>query len=95
MVYTIRDHGILSYANRAALPDWLRTTQQVEELQTLTSAALRLERLIPLAKGLGAEVLVVDFKLSEQLIAAYPVDIVFKNETYTILNLRNPDHCRK
>ena len=95
MVYTIRDHGILSYANRAALPDWLRTTQQVEELQTLTSAALRLERLIPLAKGLGAEVLVVDFKLSEKLIAAYPVDIMFKNETYTILNLRNPDHCRK
>lgn len=95
MVYTIRDHGILSYANRAALPTWLNTTLQVEELQTLTSAALRLERLIPLAKSLGAEVLVVDFKLSEKLIAAYPVDIVFKNETYTILNLRNPDSCRK
>lgn len=94
MVYTIRDHGLLSYANRAALPAWLQTTRQVEHIQSLTSADLRLQRLIPLAMDLGAQVLVIDFRVSQALLANYPVQTIFQNETYTILDLNNPNPCR-
>ena len=46
-----------------------------------------LTKLAPLAKSLQADYLVVDFPLTPEQIAAFPVDLVWQNDTFTLLKL--------
>ena len=87
MVYTARDRGIMSYADRSALPAWLETTKQWESLRVITDPQARLEGLVPLALNLKADYLVIDFEVSPETIAGLPVTVVMQNEAYLLFKL--------
>lgn len=88
MVYTVRDAGLFLYSNRAAYTDWLPTTRQVDAIQLLTDPNQRLARLVPIAQQYKADYLSVDFSLEGVDLTDYPVELVWKNNTYTLLKLR-------
>jgi hypothetical protein len=88
MVYTVRDAGLFLYSNRAAYTDWLPTTRQVDAIQLLTDPNQRLARLVPIAQQYKADYLSVDFPLEGVDLKGYPVELVWKNNTYTLLKLR-------
>ncbi len=84
MVYTTRDSGILGYADRAALPDWLETTKKWEALRSIANPQERLAGLILLAEYLKAYYLVIDFQVTPESYATLPLTIVMQNGTYTL-----------
>ncbi len=88
LVFTTRDNGILSYANRAALPAWLAITRQVEALQDMPDPQQRLERLVPLAVSLKATYLAIDFAVTPQALTGFPVKVIMQNDTYTLMELK-------
>jgi hypothetical protein len=88
MVYTVRDAGLFLYANRAAYTAWLPTTRQVDAIQLLTDPNERLARLVPIAQQYQADYLSVDFSLEGVDLKGYPVELVWKNNSYTLLKLR-------
>ena len=90
MVYTVRDAGLLVYTNRTALANWLAITRRVDAIQALESPAERLGRLVPLARELKADYLVVDFPVTRADLSAYPVDLVWQNNLFTLVSLRSP-----
>ena len=89
MVYTVRDAGLFIYTNRSALRDWLDITRRVDAIQALKTPTERLDRLVPLAKELKADYLAVDFPLTPADLSAYPVDLVWQNNLYTLVSLRS------
>jgi hypothetical protein len=88
LVYTSRDAGILGYSNRGALKDWLTTTRQVEEIRSETNVQKRMDELIPLAKRLGANYLVVDFNIPADILKNFPATALLENNDYTLVKLR-------
>jgi hypothetical protein len=90
LVYTVRDAGLFIYANRAAFKDWLTLTQQVDAIQLLTDANEKLRRLVPLAQGLQADYLALDFPLSGVDISAYPLELTWQESGITLFKLRSP-----
>ena len=87
MVYTVRDAGLFIYSDRSAFKDWLETTHQVDAIRALEDPTARLAELVPLAESLHAEFLVIDFPLSPDQIAAFPLDLVWQNDTFSLLAL--------
>ena len=87
MVYTVRDAGLFIYADRSAFKTWLETTQAVDNIRALDDPGARLTKLEPLAKSLHADYLVVDFAVTPEQISAFPLDLVWQNDTYTLLKL--------
>ena len=57
LVYTLRDSGILGYSDRSALPGWLATTKQMDNLRAMTDPQERVAGLVPLAKSLERPIL--------------------------------------
>ena len=88
MVYTVRDAGLFVYTDRPALQGWLDTTRRVDAIQALKDPNARLKLLVPLAKELKADYLSYDFPVPPDDLSAYPVDLVYRNGTYTLLKLR-------
>jgi hypothetical protein len=88
MVYTERDSGILGYADRAALPFWLETTEQWESLRTIADPQERLKGLVSMALRLNAVYLVIDFKVAPQMIDTMPATMVMQNDGYILLKVR-------
>jgi hypothetical protein len=87
MVYTTRDSGLMSYANRSALPAWMEITRQWEDLRGVSDPQERLKGLISLADGLKAEYLVVDFETTPDYLASLPVKVMLHNDGYTLMQL--------
>jgi hypothetical protein len=87
LVYSLRDSGLLGYSNRSALPGWLATTQQMDTLRALADPQARLAGLVPLAKQLGADYLVVDFGVTPGMLVDLPVSVVLQNTGYLLLKL--------
>ena len=87
LVHSTRDSGILGYANRPALPAWLAVTRQVEAIQGMTDPQARLTKLVPLAEGLHARYLVIDFPIQPQMLAGLPVRVLMQNEGFTLFAL--------
>lgn len=87
LVYTLRDSGLLGYSNRSALAGWLATTQQMDSLRALTDPQARLDGLMPLARRLGADYLVVDFSVTPEMLADLPVSVLIQNTSYLLLKL--------
>ena len=88
MVYTVRDVGLFIYTDRPALQGWLDTTRRVDAIQALKDPTARLNLLVPLAKELKADYLSFDFPVPPAALAPYPADLVYQNNTYTLLKLR-------
>jgi len=88
LVYTLRDSGILGYSNRSALPGWLATTKQMDTLRAMTAPQERLDSLVPLAESLKATYLVIDFKVTPEILTSLPVTVVMQNDGYILLKLR-------
>jgi hypothetical protein len=88
MVYTERDSGILGYADRAALPFWLETTEQWESLRTIADPQERLKGLVSMALRLNAVYLVIDFKVAPQMVDTMPATMVMQNDGYILLKVR-------
>jgi hypothetical protein len=87
LVYTERDAGTLSYADRAALPAWLEITNQWQALRSLTDPSARLEGLVSLAASLKADYLVVDFHVPAEALTGLPVMVMMQNDGYLLLAL--------
>ena len=87
LVYSLRDSGLLGYSNRSALPGWLATTQQMDTLRAVADPQARLVGLVPLAKQLGADYLVVDFGVTPGMLVDLPVSVVLQNTGYLLLKL--------
>jgi O-antigen/teichoic acid export membrane protein len=87
LVYTLRDSGILGYSNRSSLSGWLATTKQMDTLRSMADPQKRLEGLVPIADGLGANYLVVDFHVTPETLTALPVRLVMQNSGYILLKL--------
>jgi O-antigen/teichoic acid export membrane protein len=87
MVYTARDSGLLSYADRSALPAWLEITKQWESLRATPDAQERLEGLVPLAASLNADYLVIDFQVAAEILDNLPVTVLLQNNDYILLKL--------
>ena len=87
LVYTVRDAGLFIYSDRSAFKDWLETTHQVDAIRALDDPTTRLGRLAPLAKSLNADYLVVDFPVTPAQIAAFHLDLVWQNDTFTLARL--------
>jgi hypothetical protein len=87
LVYTLRDSGILGYSNRSALPGWLATTRQMDDLRAMTDPRKRMTGLIPLADSLGAAYLVVDFDVPPEVLSDLQVSVVMQNDGYILLKL--------
>ncbi len=89
LVYSERDNGILSYANRSALPAWLETTRKWDDLRALPDPMERLEGLITLAGDLGARYLIVDFPVTTSMLdsLASNISLVMQNTEFTMLQL--------
>ena len=87
LVHSTRDSGILGYANRLALPAWLAVTHQVEAIQGLSDPQARLAQLLPLAEGLKAHYLVIDFPIQPQMLAGLPARVLMQNEGFTLFEL--------
>jgi hypothetical protein len=87
MVYTSRDSGLLSYANRSALPAWLETTRKWEALRAMSDPQKRLVGLISLADGLKADYLAIDFEVTPEFLAGQPVKVLLHNDGYTLMQL--------
>lgn len=88
MVYTVRDAGLFIYADRSVFKDWLEITRQVEGIRIMKDPAARLAQLAPLAKSLKADYLVIDFPATPAQIAAFPLELVWQNDTFTLARLR-------
>jgi O-antigen/teichoic acid export membrane protein len=88
LVYTTRDSGLLGYANRSALADWLKTTQEWESLHAVQNPQERLEQLVPLAVSLKADYLVVDFEVKADTLRNLPATVVMQNDEYILLEVR-------
>jgi hypothetical protein len=87
LVYTARDSGLLSYADRSALPAWLKITGQWEALRADTNPQEKLAGLVSLAAVLKADYLVIDFKVAPQVIESLPVSVLMQNAGYIVLIL--------
>jgi hypothetical protein len=87
MVYTTRDSGLMSYANRSALPAWMEITRQWEALRAMSDPQERLAGLISLAENLNADYLVIDFEISTGILAGLPVQVLLHNDSYTLVRL--------
>ncbi len=89
LVYTVRDAGLFIYADRSAFKDWLETTRQVDDIRAMQDPLARLQGLAPLAESLHADYLVVDFPVTPDQIAAFPLDLIWQNDTYTLARLHS------
>ena len=87
LVYTVRDAGLFIYADRTAFKTWIETTQTMDSIRAQQDPTARLEKLVPLAESYHADYLVVDFKVTPDQIAAFPLDLVWQNDTYTLAKL--------
>ena len=87
LVYTSRDGGLLSYANRSALPAWMETTRQWEALRAMNDPQERLVGLISMATELRADYLIIDFEIAPTLFAGLPVKVLLHNDEYTLIKL--------
>ena len=87
MVYTSRDMGLMSYADRSALPAWLQVTKQWEALRAMSDPQQRLTGLVSLAESLKAVYLVIDFPVKPEAIASQPVKVIMQNDVYTLLKV--------
>jgi len=87
LVYTERDAGTLSYADRAALPAWLETTNQWQSLRSMTDPAARLEGLVSLSASLEADYLVIDFPVPAEALTDLPVTVLLQNDGYSLFRL--------
>jgi hypothetical protein len=88
LVYSGLDSGMLNYSNRSSLPAWLKITQMVEALRSMTDPVERLKGLISLAKSLKAKYLVIDFMVAPEALSNLPVTITMQNNSYILLQLR-------
>jgi hypothetical protein len=89
LVYTERDNGILSYANRSALPKWLETTRQWEALRALPDPGQRLLGLIALGENLSAHYLIIDYPFTPAMLGNLPPDVsmMMQNSEFTMLKM--------
>jgi hypothetical protein len=87
LVYTSRDGGLFSYANRSALPAWMDLTRQWEALRALDDPQKRLSGLISMARILKADYLIIDFKITPTFLAGLPVKVLMQNAGYTLIKL--------
>jgi hypothetical protein len=87
LVYTSRDGGLLSYANRSALPAWMEITRQWEALRAMNDPQERLVGLISMARMLKADYLIIDFDISPTFLAGLPVKVFLHNDGYTLIEL--------
>ncbi len=87
LVYTSRDGGLFSYANRSALPAWMEITRQWEALRALNDPQERLVGLISMAGRLKADYLIIDFEIAPTFLTALPVKVLLHNDLYTLIEL--------
>ena len=87
MVYTQRDAGTYSYADRSALPAWLETTNQWEALRAMTDSSARFDGLVSLAESLKADYLVIDFPVAPETLSSLSVTVILQNDVYTLFKL--------
>jgi hypothetical protein len=87
LVYTSRDGGLFSYANRSALPAWMDLTRQWEALRANPNSQERLSGLISMARTLKADYLIIDFKIAPTFLAGLPLNVLLQNAGYTLIKL--------
>ena len=88
LVYSFKDRGLLGYSNQAALLEWNAVNQSLEAIEKIPVQADRLEPLITFARGLKAQYLLVDFKVSQAAIDQDHLTPVYSDDQSTLLDIR-------
>jgi hypothetical protein len=84
LVYTERP----DINNRSSLPAWLKITQRLAVLRTISDPVEQMRGLIDLAKSLDAKFLVINSRVLPIVFADLPVTILMQDDAYSLLELR-------
>ncbi len=90
LVYTFKDRAMMVYSNNVALESWYTSYRRIEQIHhTLpVDYAVQFKEFVNLASGLGADYLVIDFPLPENVVRQYPLKTVYQDSLYTMFYMK-------
>lgn len=87
VVFSYKDRGLLVYSNDKALTNWNEIYTQMSKLKKTRNLDRKFKNMLSLAQQLDAEYMLLDFPVSEIVLAKSGFEIVYSNPTFTLLNL--------